>query len=100
MTIPQGTGTQGAAGQGGAADQGGAAGQTVTQTPGAPASTGSTGGARAGTGQGAVGGGGGGGGTLGNQTGLGNIGPETERERRAQERSDEATKKICVADCR
>jgi hypothetical protein len=31
---------------------------------------------------------------------LGNIGPETERERRAQEESEKATKKICVNDCR
>jgi hypothetical protein len=34
----------------------------------------------------------------GNETGLGNIGPETEREQRAQEESDRATKGICE-DC-
>jgi hypothetical protein len=31
----------------------------------------------------------------GNETSLGNIGAETERERRAQEQSDRATKSIC-----
>ncbi len=35
------------------------------------------------------------GGSTGNQTGLGNIGPETEKEQRAQEQSDKATKSIC-----
>jgi hypothetical protein len=35
------------------------------------------------------------GGSAGNQTGLGNIGPETEKEQRAQEQSDRATKSIC-----
>ena len=34
-------------------------------------------------------------GSTGNQTGLGNIGPETEKEQRAQEQSDKATKSIC-----
>jgi hypothetical protein len=35
------------------------------------------------------------GGSSGDQTGAGNIGAETERERKAQERSDAATKGIC-----
>jgi hypothetical protein len=34
-------------------------------------------------------------GSAGDQTGLGNIGPQTERERRAQDESDRATKGIC-----
>ena len=34
-------------------------------------------------------------GSAGNQTGLGNIGPETEKEGQAQEQSDKATKSIC-----
>jgi len=35
------------------------------------------------------------GGSAGNQTGLGNIGPETEKEQRAQDQSDKTTKRIC-----
>jgi hypothetical protein len=35
------------------------------------------------------------GGSLGNQTGLGNIGQETERERRAQDESNRATRSLC-----
>jgi hypothetical protein len=35
------------------------------------------------------------GGSLGDQTGAGNMGAETDRERRAQERSDAATQGIC-----
>jgi hypothetical protein len=36
-----------------------------------------------------------GGGTLGNRTGLGRIGAESDRERRAQQRSDSVTRSIC-----
>jgi hypothetical protein len=36
------------------------------------------------------------GGTAGNETGLGNIGPQTDKERRAQERMDRAMKSICT----
>lgn len=36
------------------------------------------------------------GGSLGDQTGLGNIGPETGREKKAQEESDKATRSICI----
>ncbi len=98
----QGTATQGGAIQGDARQDGAgqgpaAAGGTLDPPTGVPNNTGSTGAVRSGTGQRA---GGGGGGSLGNQTGLGNIGPETERERRAQEESEEATKRICMNDCR
>lgn len=36
------------------------------------------------------------GGSAWNQTGLGNMGPETEKEQQAQEQSDKATKSICI----
>jgi hypothetical protein len=57
----------------------------ATSSGGNPVSTGS-GGPRQGPGAG---------GSTGNQTGLGNIGPETEKEQRAQEQSDKATRSIC-----
>jgi len=82
-TETQGTETQGGGIQSGArqdeAGQGTAERGTLNSPTGAMDNTGSTGTARIGTGQRA---GGGGGGSLGNQTGLGNIGPETEWERR------------------
>jgi len=88
-------GTVGTTQQSGGSNPNSAAGQSLTPPIAAPGTTGSVG-APGTTNSGAPRQGPGASGSAGNQTGLGNIGPETEREQRAQEESDKATKRICA----